>query len=55
MTNENLIDYLIKNHTIIQYFGLGFIQIKINENVRFHFYHKDILVTTDDTHTIHMV
>ena len=38
MTNENLIDYLIKNHIIIQYFGLGFIQIKINENVRFHFY-----------------
>ncbi len=50
MTNENLIDYLIKNHIIIQYFGLGFIQIKINEHKRFHFYHKDILATTDDIH-----
>ena len=32
------LDYLKKRHTKIHYFGLGFIQIKLTQNTRIHFY-----------------
>lgn len=32
------IDYLKANHTKIHWFGLGFIQIKIDNRTRYHFY-----------------
>jgi len=35
-------DWLKENHTMIHYFGLGFIQIKINEDKRFHFYNDKL-------------
>ena len=35
------IDYLKKNYTTIQYFGLGFVQIKLNSSERMHFWHPD--------------
>lgn len=42
------IDYFKSNAKVIQYFGLGFVQIKINENTRFHFYNSDLVVTAQD-------
>ena len=38
---EYTIDWLKNNHQMIHYFGLGFIQLKINDDTRVHFYtHK---------------
>lgn len=36
----DLLDYLKKNHTDIKNFGLGFIQVKVN-NINYNFYHND--------------
>lgn len=45
------IDYLKDNAQVIQYFGLGFVQIKINEELRYHFYHPYLEKTSiDDIH-----
>lgn len=33
---------LQNNYKIIHYFGLGFIQLKINDDVRYHFYTKEL-------------
>lgn len=45
-------DWLKKNHQLIHYFGLGFIQVKINDTVRVHFYHKDLpsITPEEDIH-----
>lgn len=40
------IDFLKKNHLMIHYFGLGFIQIKINDIYRAHFYTFDLPITS---------
>lgn len=37
-----LIDDLKKNHTMIHYFGLGFIQVKMDERLRYHFYNEAV-------------
>lgn len=36
------IDWLKKNYMMAHYFGLGFIQIKIDDKTRMHFYSKDL-------------
>lgn len=41
------IDHLKKNHQMIHFFGLGFVQLKIDENLRLHFYHPDLLSIID--------
>lgn len=35
-------DYLKEKHTQIHYFGLGFIQIKIDDFLRYHFYDSSV-------------
>lgn len=45
------IDEFKNSAQIIQYFGLGFVQIKINEYNRFHFYHPHLIQTShEDIH-----
>lgn len=46
------IDWLKKNHLLIHYFGLGFIQLKINQYHRMHFYTKELpaIVPEEDIH-----
>lgn len=41
------IDHLKNNHQMIHFFGLGFVQLKINNNLRLHFYHPDLLRIID--------
>lgn len=33
-------DFLRKNHQLIHFFGLGFVQLKLDANLRMHFYHR---------------
>lgn len=42
------LEYLKENHTKIHYFGLGFIQIKIDDNLRYHFYHPGLTAFVGD-------
>lgn len=42
------LEYLKENHTKIHYFGLGFIQIKIDDNLRYHFYHPELTAFVGD-------
>lgn len=44
------IDWLRKHHKKIHFFGLGFIQIKINPTLRFHFYTGRLESTTEEPH-----
>lgn len=46
------IDYLRVNHQMIHYFGLGFIQLKLTDQERLHFYtHKlPAIVAEEDIH-----
>ena len=44
------IDQLIKNYYKIHFFGLGFIQVKVSDSTRYHFYHKDLPAFTDHPH-----
>src|SRR5271170_5939334 len=41
---------LKKNHARLYYFGLGFIQLKINEWERLHFYSAKLPPITEDIH-----
>ncbi len=41
-------DWLKANHTMIHYFGLGFIQVKLNDSERVHFYLPDLERTVTD-------
>lgn len=51
MVLENLkIDYLLKNYTKIHFFGLGFIQLKLNDKSRMHFYHPELPPFVDEPH-----
>jgi hypothetical protein len=45
-----LIDELKKNCTKIHFFGLGFIQVKLDERQRWHFYTKKLKSFVDDPH-----
>ena len=42
------IDTLRKQAKVIQYFGLGFVQIKISDVERYHFYHSTLKKTADE-------
>lgn len=33
------VDYFRDHHKMIHFFGLGFVQVKMSEDVRYHFYH----------------
>lgn len=44
------LDLLRSNHQRVYYFGLGFIQLKINEVERLHFYSPELPVITEDIH-----
>lgn len=41
---------LKRKHARLYYFGLGFIQLKIDETWRLHFYSPELLAITEDTH-----
>lgn len=48
------IDYLKENATDIYYFGLGFIQVKVGDDIRYNFYHKKLtpcFVEGEDVHS----
>ena len=48
------IEYLKENATNIYYFGLGFIQVKIGDNIRYNFYHPELtpcFVKNESVHT----
>lgn len=36
------IDFLKQHHRQIHFFGLGFVQMKLDDNLRMHFYHPDL-------------
>jgi len=44
------LEELRSNHARIYYFGLGFIQLKLNEEYRLHFYTPELPAFTDDVH-----
>lgn len=48
MENNLTVDWLKKNHYLIHYFGLGFIQIKVSDSERYHFYHPSFEAITED-------
>jgi hypothetical protein len=53
MLNKDLnIDYLKANAKLIHYFGLGFIQLKLTDSERLHFYtpHLPPIVPEEDVH-----
>lgn len=39
---KTLFDHLKANHKKIHFFGLGFIQVKVDDKERYHFYHPDL-------------
>jgi hypothetical protein len=47
------IDWLKANHQLIHYFGLGFIQLKIDDSTRMHFYTPKLppIVAEEDVHS----
>ena len=42
------IDWLKKNYQMVHYFGLGFIQLKLNQEERLHFYTDKIKKTVEE-------
>lgn len=44
------IQFLKDNHVRLYYFGLGFIQLKIDETYRLHFYSSELPPITEDIH-----
>ena len=44
------LDQLRAKHSRLYYFGLGFIQLKIDETWRLHFYSPELPVVTEDIH-----
>lgn len=50
--NEITLSDLKKNHTIIHYFGLGFIQVKLEKEFRIHFYTEKLppIIDKEDVH-----
>lgn len=45
------IDILRRDALSAKFFGLGFIQVKINDRLRYHFYLADLDATIEDPHT----
>ena len=43
-------EYLRENHEMIHFFGLGFVQLKLNLEQRLHFYHPDLPPFVDQPH-----
>ena len=39
---KELPEYLKMNAADIHFFGLGFIQVKLNDSIRYHFYHPEL-------------
>lgn len=37
------IDFLKQHHSKIHFFGLGFVQLKLDANMRMHFYHPELM------------
>lgn len=50
MQNYLDLDFLKENHQMIHFFGLGFIQLKLNQEERLHFYHEDLPAFVDQPH-----
>ena len=48
--SEINLEELKKNHVRLYYFGLGFIQLKIDETYRLHFYSSKLPSITEDIH-----
>jgi hypothetical protein len=44
------IDFLKNNHKRLYYFGLGFVQLILDEKIRLHFYNVNIKNTNDEIH-----
>jgi hypothetical protein len=44
------IDWLKDNNYDVYFFGLGFVQVKIDERRRFHFYHPDLPAFVESPH-----
>ncbi len=46
------INFLKNNFKLIHFFGLGFVQIKLDSNLRMHFYHPDLspIIHHEDIH-----
>lgn len=44
------IDWLKDNHVRLYYFGLGFIQLKVDETFRLHFYTPELPAFNEDIH-----
>lgn len=44
------LDDLRKRHTMIHYFGLGFVQVKMGPSYRCHFYHPSVPAFVDGPH-----
>lgn len=44
------IDWLRANAKKAHFFGLGFIQVKLDDHVRVHFYHRDIPAFVEEPH-----
>lgn len=42
--------YLQRRATHIQFFGLGFVQVKLTPTTRYHFYHPSLQVITENPH-----
>lgn len=53
------LDWLWANKTMVHYFGLGFIQLKLNDSQRVHFYTKELMKSVGDeeihNHRYHFV
>lgn len=46
----SFLDLLQKSHTKIHFFGLGFIQVKMNDDSRYHFYHPELESFVENPH-----
>jgi hypothetical protein len=44
------IDWLKNNHTLLQPFGLGFLQLKLNDTQRMHFWHPGFSREREEVH-----
>lgn len=44
------VSLLQKNHTKIHFFGLGFVQVKMNDDSRYHFYHPELEAFAENPH-----
>ena len=44
------VDWLKNNHYNAYFFGLGFVQVKIDDQRRVHFYHPDLRAFVDNPH-----